>query len=47
MNIPEPCLCGDPCCRRCFRGGCGDEECPTCARRPPDDGPDPDDWRDE
>lgn len=29
MRSPEPCLCGDPFCKRCFP--CGpDGECPKC-----------------
>ena len=26
-NVPEPCLCGDPCCPSCFPGHRGCEEC--------------------
>lgn len=30
MSAAEPCLCGDTCCRRCFRG----HTCPECAPEP-------------
>ena len=26
-DVPDPCLCGDPCCRRCFPKHQGCEEC--------------------
>jgi hypothetical protein len=40
FDVPEPCLCGDPCCRRCFAGHAEREVCEDCGRGPREQDPD-------